>query len=67
MVDGYRNVKVICDDNVLVLLLYHYQKMNWKNDVLMASLDESRKLTSIKDTAEKHRASISWLLAMPAL
>ena len=41
--------------------------MNWQNDVLLASLDESRKLVSIKGTAEKHRASIPWLPAMQAL
>ena len=68
MNDGYRNVKVICDDtDVFILLLYYYQKMNWQNDVLLASLDKSRKLISIKDTADKHRASISWLPAMHAL
>ena len=28
--DGYRDVKVICDDtDVLILLLHYYQKMNW--------------------------------------
>ena len=53
MDDGYRNVKVICDDtDVFILLLYYYQKMNWQNDVLLASLDESRKLILIKGTAE---------------
>ena len=41
--------------------------MNWQNDVLLASLDESKKLISIKDTAEKHRASIFWLPAVHAL
>ena len=30
MDDGYINVKVICDDtDVFILLLYYYQKMNW--------------------------------------
>ena len=53
MDDGYRNVKVICDDtDLFILLLYYYQKMNWQNDVLLASLDESRKLILIKGTAE---------------
>ena len=32
----------------------------------LASLDKSRKLVSIKGTAEKHRASISWLPVMYA-
>ena len=65
--DGYRNVKVIFDNtDMFILLLYYYQKINWQN-VLLASLDESRKLVSIKVTAEKHTASISWLPAMHAL
>ena len=30
MDDGYRNVKVICDDtDAFILLLCYYQKMNW--------------------------------------
>ena len=67
MDDGYRNVKVICDDtNVFLLLLYYYQKLNWQN-VSLATIDESRKLISIKGTAEKHRTSISWLPAIPTL
>ena len=33
----------------------------------MASIDESRKLVSIKGTAENHRASISWVPSMHAL
>ena len=65
MDDGYRYVKVICDDtNVFLLLLYYYQKLNWQN-VLFASIDESRKLISKKGTVEKHRTSISWLPAIP--
>ena len=68
MNDGCRNVKVICDDtDVFILLLYYYQKMNWQNYVLLASLDESRKLISIKGTAEKHRASFFLLPAMRVL
>ena len=61
MDDGYRNVKVICDDtNVFLLLLYYYQKLNWQN-VLLATIDESRKLISIKGTAEKQ--NINFLAA----
>ena len=38
MDDDYRNVKVICDDtDVFILLLYYYQNMNWQNDVFKKS------------------------------
>ena len=67
MDDGYRNVKVICDDaDVFMLLLYYYQKLNWQN-VLLASIDEYTKLISIKGIAEKHKTSISWLPAIPTI
>ena len=53
---GY--TKIICDNtNVLMLLVYYYQKMNWQNTILLPSQDNSRELILIKGTAEKYRAS----------
>ena len=68
MDEGYRNVQVICDDtDVFILLVYYYQVNDWKNDVLLASLDESKRLISIKSTVEKHKSIVAFLPAMHAL
>ena len=56
------HAKIICDDtDVLMLLLYYYQKVNWQNAVLLTSQDNSMESILIKGTAEKHSALTSCL------
>ena len=69
-IDGYKSIKVVCDDtDVFFLLLYFFFTENWMNDVFISPLQESRTVISIKETIKKHSTylSVPQLLSMHAL
>ena len=67
--EGYKNIRVLCDDtDVFVLLVYYHHIRKWQNDVLLLSLDSTNnKPISIRLTAEKHKSLVSSLPAVHAL
>ena len=67
-INGYSNIKVICDDtDVLLLLVHFYIEQQMTINVTMEGPNTGRSIIDIDQTAQKHHNIAKYLLAAHAL